>query len=427
MLIKWSPFIGKKIFKMKIIQLNHSDINGGAARAAYRIHHALQRSGDNSTMMVNLAASSDWTVQGPQTNLDKLSVRIRPLGGILVKAFFHTGNPVIHSPAVLPSSWPKRLNKSDADVLNLHWIGEEMLSIRDIGRLNKPIVWTLHDMWAFCGAEHYTEDFRWYEGYRADNRPAYESGFDLNHWTWVRKRKHWRKPIHIVTPSQWLADCVRKSALMKGWPVNVVPNPIDTDRWQPVEQSHSRSLWGLPSDVPLLLFGARGGGGDPRKGFDLMLNALKQLRGKVPEMQLIVFGQLAPRDPVDLGFPVYYAGHQHDDLSLRLLYNSADLLVIPSRQDNLPNTGVEALSCGTPVVAFDTGGLSDIVNHKITGYLAEPFDVADLAQGIRWVLDNKKKMALSENARKHAIEKFSYPVVAHQYKKIYQAAMAYIR
>jgi glycosyltransferase involved in cell wall biosynthesis len=165
------------------------------------------------------------------------------------------------------------------------------------------------------------------------------------------------------------------------------------------------------------------GGRDPRKGFDLLLNALKHLRDKVPEMQLVVFGELAPRDPLDLGFPVCYTGHLHDDLSLRVLYSAADLLIIPSRQDNLPNTGVEALSCGTPVVAFDTGGLSEIVIHKITGYLAEPFDVTDLAHGLKWILDNQSKKNLSENARKHAIEKFSYPIVAQQYQQIYRMVM----
>lgn len=408
---------------MKIFQVNHSDINGGAARAAYRIHHALRRSGDDSTMMVNFATSTDWTVQGPKSNLEKLSVRIRPLGGRFVKKFFHTDNTVIHSPAVLPSSWPCRLNKSDADVLNLHWITEEMMSIGDISRLRKPVVWTLHDMWAFCGAEHYTEDIRWREGYRANNRPAHESGLDLNRWTWMRKLKQWKHPIQIVSPSRWLADCVNKSALMQGWPVTVVPNPIDTDLWQPVDPSQARSLWGLPPDVPLLLFGAMDGGSDPRKGFDLLLNALKHMRDQVPEMQLVVFGELAPREPIDLGFPVYYTGHLHDDFTLRILYSAADLLIIPSRQDNLPNTGVESLSCGTPVVAFDTGGLSEIVIHKVTGYLAEPFDVTDLARGVKWVLDNRRKKALSENARNHAIEKFSYPVVARQYKKIYRIAM----
>jgi len=170
-----------------------------------------------------------------------------------------------------------------------------------------------------------------------------------------------------------------------------------------------------------LLFGALGGGRDPRKSFDLLLKALAHLREDKADLHLVVFGQMAPQKSPDLGFPIHYTGHLYDDLSLRALYSAADLLVIPSKQDNLPNTGVETHACGTPVVAFNAGGLPDIVDHKQSGYLAEAFDVTDLAHGIKWVLANAETATLSENAREHPIAKFSYPVVARQYKKIYEA------
>jgi len=403
---------------MKVFQLNYSDINGGAARAAYRIHHALLGSGIDSQMLVNVAVSGNWTVQGPASKWDKLSARLRPQIVGPLRRSLRTGNPIIHSPAILPSRWPAKLTASDADVIHLHWVAGEMLSIRDIGRLKKPVVWTLHDMWAFCGAEHYTDDHRWREGYRPDNRPGYESGFDLNRWTWNRKRKHWRRPMHIVAPSNWLANCVRESALMRDWPVTVVPNPIDTGRWQPLDQALARSLLGLPADVPLLLFGAMGGGRDPRKGFDLLLAALAHLRAERDDLHLVVFGQLAPRQPPDLGFPIHYTGHLHDELSLRALYSAADLLVVPSRHDNLPNTGVEAHACGTPVVAFNIGGLPDIVHHLRTGYLAHACDTRDLADGIQWVL--RTGQSLRGNARQRAVEGFAYPVVAQQYRRVYE-------
>jgi glycosyltransferase involved in cell wall biosynthesis len=406
---------------MKVLQLNHSDINGGAARAAYRIHHAVRNAGVDSTMLVNIAAAGDWTVEGPTRNWNKVIARVRPQFGSLVRKALRTRNPIIHSPAIAPSNWVKRINASDADVVHLHWVQGEMLSIADIGRIKKPIVWTLHDMWAFCGAEHYTEEFRWREGYRRDNRPAYESGFDLNRWTWNRKRKHWQRPMHIVTPSTWLANCARESELMRDWPVSIVPNPIDTDRWTPIDRTTARSLLGLPADGPLLLFGAMGGGRDPRKGFDLLLDALAHLRAEQEDLHLVVFGQLAPREPPDLGFPIHYTGHLYDDLSLRALYSSADLLVVPSRQDNLPNTGVEANACGTPVVAFNVGGLPDIVEHQRTGYLAQAFETEDLAAGIRWVL--AEGVSLRENARQRAVERFAYPVVGAQYRAVYDATV----
>jgi glycosyltransferase involved in cell wall biosynthesis len=309
----------------------------------------------------------------------------------------------------------------DADVLHLHWLGYEMVSIADIAKLRKPTVWTLHDMWAFCGAEHFTEDFRWRDGYLRNNRPVHESGFDLNRWTWQRKLKHWRKPINIVAPSQWLADCARQSALMSGWPVSVIPNAIDTEAWRPVDKALARKILGLPIESPLLLFGAIGGTRDPRKGFDLLRSALDHLRGEIKGLELVVLGQPPPKQPMDLGFPIHFAGHLHDDISMTLFYSAADALILPSRQDNLPNVGIEALACGTPVVAFNACGLPDIVGHKETGYLANAFDTRDLAEGVRWVVaDTDRRARLSSRSRTAAVARFSYPVVAEQYLKLYQ-------
>ncbi|QNI57169.1 hypothetical protein SynBIOSU31_00256 [Synechococcus sp. BIOS-U3-1] len=377
-------------------------------------------------MLVNVAASGDWSVQGPTSKRSKAIGRVRHQLVTPLRQLLHTENPILHSPSLVPSGWPDRLNVSDADVVHLHWVQNEMLSITDIARIRKPIVWTLHDMWAFCGAEHYTTDHRWRDGYRSDNRPDHESGFDLNRTTWQRKRKHWRRPLQIVCPSQWLADCVHASALMADWPVAVVPYPVDTNRWQPIEQRLARHLLELPQDCPLLLFGAIGGGNDHRKGMDLLLTALTQLRteGNLQDLRLMVFGQLAPQSPPQLGFPVHYTGHLHDDLSLRVLYSAADVMVVPSRQDNLPNTGLEAHACGTPVVAFNTGGLTDIIDDRVTGALAEPFEPASLAAAISWVLANpKRRNALGAAARKRAECLWAPRRIAGLYKKIYLSAI----
>lgn len=409
---------------MKVFSLSYSDISGGAARAAYRIHRALRRHGVDSIMQVAHASVGDWSVQSSTSLLGKVTAKGKAFFGGFIMRLLTTGNPILHSPAIFPSHWPTTLNGSDADLLHMHWINGEMISVGDIGRLRKPVVWTLHDMWAFCGAEHYTEDSRWRDGYLRNNRPDHESGFDLNRWTWQRKRRAWQHPLHIVTPSRWLADCVRQSVLMRDWPVTVVHNAIDTDVWRPLDKITARGLLNLPCDVPLLLFGAMGGSNDPRKGFDLLKEALQLLRGQLSNLQLVVFGQLAPRHSEDLGFPVHYMGHLHDDLSLGVLYAAADAMVTPSRQDNLPNTGVEALACGRPVIAFNTCGLPDIVTHQKTGYLARSFDAEDLASGIQWVLEEPERHAeLCTNARQDAVSRFSYPVIAEQYLRVYRAAL----
>jgi glycosyltransferase involved in cell wall biosynthesis len=411
---------------MKIVHINYFDNIGGSGRAAYRIHHALRRAGVESRMLVKEATSSDWTVQAltPQKQNSGLLYRLRMKWFNRLIGQFRTASPILHSPDISSSVDVKQINNSDADIIHLHWFNSGMLSIGDIGKINKPIIWTLHDMWAFCGAEHVTYEFRWRDEYRKDNRPDYESGFDLNRWTWERKCKHWKHPMYIVTPSQWLSKCVQQSVLMREWPVTVIPNAIDTDLWQPIEKGLARQILRFSSEAPLIIFGTLGGGNDPNKGFDLLRDTLAHLRGQVAGLELVIFGQDPPQSPPDLGFPVHYAGHLHDDVSLRLLYSAADLLVIPSRLENLPNTGVEAHACGTPVVAFNIGGLSDIVDHLRTGHLAKPYDTVDLAQGIKWVLDKRKDGRLGSQARERAVEQFSENLIAEKYLSIYKQILS---
>lgn len=409
---------------MQVYSINCYDISGGAARAAYRIHQALRLNDIDSRMLVNHASGGDWTVHSPKSYLSKFIPKIRHISGALATKSLQTENPVLHSPAFLPSKWPKFINNSDVDIAHLHWINHEMLSVSDISKIKKPLVWTLHDMWAFCGAEHYANDDRWLNGYSKKNRPSHEKGFDLNQWVWKRKVEHWKQPIHIVAPSNWLAKCARESIIMRDWPIDVIHNAIDTDKWKPIEKKIARQLLKLPLDAPLLMFGALGGVVDLRKGFDLLEKALNLLQGKVSGLELVIFGQLAPEVSKKLGFRVHYAGHLHDDISLNLLYSAVDVLVIPSRQDNLPNTGVESLACGTPVVAFDTGGLPDLVNHQHTGYLAKAFDIDDLARGIEWTLmEVFKGNDLSHYARLDAVSRFSYPVIAKKYREVYETAI----
>jgi glycosyltransferase involved in cell wall biosynthesis len=407
---------------MKIIHLNYSDIVGGAARGAYRIHHCLRKSGVDSRMWVNQSVSGDFTVEIP---LNKFQRTVAKVYSYLVKLFIKilkTENLTLHSPQIFSSRWVKKINNCDADIVHLHWTQNEMLSISDIGSIKKPIIWTLYDMWAFCGAEHYTSEFRWKYGYQNRNRPTYESRFDLNLWTWKRKINNWKKPINIITPSHWLGNCVKESKLMNNWPTQVIPLPIDTDFWKPLKKNLAREALDLPKELPIVLFGAVGGGQDPRKGFDLLLDSLKFL-GDNPytkNIQLVIFGQTKPKILPNFNFPIHYIGHLYDDITLRTLYSAADVMIVPSRLEAFGQTASEAQACGTPVVAFNNGGLKDIILHLQTGYLANYLDAQDLANGIIWSLEQRKNNTINIQSRNEAIKRFSYKIVAEQYKKIYE-------
>jgi glycosyltransferase involved in cell wall biosynthesis len=414
---------------MKVIHISKSDISGGAARAAYRLHHSLRQIDIDSNMQVASKSSGDPRVKCHSSKVGRMVTEARSGIGMVASSVLKTTNPVRHSLSLLSSGWVKSLNSSNADVINLHWIGDETMSIREIGQIRKPIVWTFHDMWAFCGAEHYTDDgpdARWRQGYRKNNRPSYESGFDINYWTARRKQRHWQQQFHLVSPSRWLADCVKDSALMSDWPVTVIPNPLDLDIFRPIDRRLARQLLNLPQDRQLILFGAFGGGNDPRKGSDLLIAALDWLKTAGSQnMELVIFGQSPPLQEPKLGFPIRYTGHLHDDISLALLYSAVDVFVAPSRQDNLPNTVVEASACGTPSVTFKIGGMPDLIEHRVSGYLAQPNDLQDLAIGIKWVLEQQAQNDRLSRAARQSAEALVHPqLVAQQYRDLYQAAIA---
>ena len=431
-----------------ILQLSSSDSCGGAARAAYRIHRSLVEHGAahclSSQMRVISRLSDDPTViSGPPAGQSPIWRRLQPRLAQQARRGFRTSNPTLHSlawPATgLGAELQQRHRQGQADLVHLHWLGDSTLSIEVIGPLSMPLVWTLHDQWAFCGAEHYTSpplpgksassDERFAAGYSRASRPSHELGPDLNRRTWLRKRRAWLRPIHIVCLSQWMADCARRSTLMGGWPITVIPNPIDLNVWAPCDQAQARALLGLPLDRPLVLFGAMGGTADPRKGADLLVEALQPLRSQVAgtpleTLELVVFGQSRPAQLPDLGFPIHYSGLLQDDLSLRLLYAAADVMVVPSRQEAFGQTASEAHACGTPVVAFATGGLVDIVHDRLTGALAEPFDSLSLATAIRWVLeDPQRRRQLGAAARQRAERLWDPARVAGLYGEVYGMAI----
>lgn len=406
---------------MKILHLSHSDNSGGAAKAAFRIHQGILKAGHKSTMWVSRSERLDPSVHEPKGYLSNLKTQMRSEASRLLcrKQIRKTG--VFHSLSIFPSAWPKLINASDADVVNLHWINAEMLSVKDISKIKKPIVWTLHDMWAFSGAEHLSYEERWSEGYV--NKPNGILSWDWNRSVWKRKKRHWKKPLHIVTPSIWMSECVSKSPLMDGWPRKVIPNCLDTIFWQAFDKDSARKLLQLPLDKPLLCFGSFGENGSFHKGADLLRAALEKLEYRIPELEIVVFGNSITKERLGTDIPTHYLGQLQDDYSMRALYTASDAIAVPSRNESFGQVASEAMACSRPVICFDTCGLKDIVDHKVNGYLARNFDTSDFAKGILWVLCNEKSESLSSAARNKVLKQFSEKIVAQQYLDIYQDAI----
>ena len=230
----------------------------------------------------------------------------------------------------------------------------------------------------------------------------------------------------IVTPSRWLAECVRSSSLFSGQPVEVIPYGLDTHFYKPMDKNAARERWNLPKDKKLVLFGAMQATSEKRKGFQYLKPALDALAipGGRGELELVIVGASQPTDPPDLALKTHFIGQLHDDASLALLYSAVDVFILPSTQDNLPNTVLEALACGTPVVAFDIGGVPDMIDHHVNGYLAKAQDPLDLARGIEWVLkDSRRNVGLGKAARKKAVTHYALEIQANRYRKLYEKVL----
>lgn len=337
-------------------------------------------------------------------------------------------SPVVtwRSPARFGSLSAETINASDADIINLHWVTDGFLSIEEIGRITKPVVWSLYDMWPFAGTEHYgadTPNARWRTGYTKANRPADESGLDLDRLTWQRKRKNWR-PMTIVPASTWLTEAAEASALMGDWPITRIPHVIDDTVFTPMTRKQARHQLGLDEVAPTIVFLASAGIGDMRKGFDLLEQALPEVKNRVQGIRVAIIGPKQEGKHSAGGVPIDWVGTVAGNEALRAAYCAGNVVAVPSREDNMPLTAMEAQTCGRAVVAFDIGGLPDIVEHHRTGYLAPAFDTSAMATGlIEAIEDSENEDAWGLAARARALNTWSPEVVVAKYLAVYDKAL----
>lgn len=398
--------------------------DGGAGRAATRLLDALGQVGIDALMLAERKTTAHPRVQ-PPSRLGRRYGHVRASFDRATIRAQRTTNPAWHTSAVLPGPMFGRIARASPDVLNLHWVGDS-LSVAQIGRLECPVVWTLHDLWAFSGAEHLgsvAADARWRIGYRSDNRPSGAGRADVDRWTWARKQRNWRRSFHLVTPSRWLAGLARESVLLSSWPVSVIPNALPLGVFAPSSRASARAEFAIPTADDVVMFAAPGGITSPGKGWPLLEAALQRLAPDRPRLRVVVVGQSEPAEPPRVGVPITWVGPVSEDRQLAHLYVAADVVVVPSLQENLPQTATEAQACGTPVVGFDTAGLPEAVEHGRTGYLAEPFSPDSLAAQLDRVLsDRAHGSKLGKAARERAERLWEPSTVAARYAEVYETA-----
>lgn len=408
---------------LRVLHISTSDIDGGAARAAYRLHQALVSNGIDSQMLVQDKSSDDFRVH--TTSANKIQKGLNKLRPILDRVPLY--NYKNRTKTSFSTAWfgcnniVDLINELNPDIVHLHWICNGMITMQNLTKIKAPLVWSLHDMWAFTGGCHYDENCNLYiEKCGSCKVLSSSKENDLSRKIFNRKERAFSQieNLTILGVSKWLTSCSNKSSLLGKKKHITLGNPIDSKLYKPMDKEIARELWNLPKTKKLVLYGAIGGASDPRKGYKELREAMKKL--DADDIEFVVFGSSEPEVMEESDFKTHYLGYLKDDISLATLYNAVDLMVVPSLQEAFGQTASESLSCGTPVLAFETTGLVDIVEHKKNGYLAKPFCVSDLKDGINWVLNNPNYSELCYNAREKVLKDFDSMVIANKMIKYYK-------
>jgi glycosyltransferase involved in cell wall biosynthesis len=407
---------------MKVVHFNTLDAGGGAARAAVRLHDALRQSGVDSVLTVMRRTIDDIpntrTVGGAAWALS--DVFRKKLDRIPLKAARAYPSRVF-SPSIVPDGSHKVMREEAPDIVNLHWVQLGFIRIESLARWQRPVVWTLHDSWPFTGGCHLPYDCTRYEE-GCGHCPALDSsiGRDLSRRVVSRKQRAWRKvDIQPVAPSRWLAARAQASRLFADRHMHVIPNGVDLSVFRPFDKASCRTILNLPQNRTLLAYY----GGDHNKGGDLLADALRRTASfRSNPVEVVAVG--ASEFPADWypGVPVHRMRKMSDERSVALVNNAVDVVVVPSRSENLPFVAIEAEACGVPVVAFDVGGIPEVVDHRVTGYLARPLNTNDLGEGIAWVVSSPyRHAALCAAAVRKAKASFNVIDQAAHYNALYQS------
>lgn len=413
---------------MRVLIVNTSERTGGAAVAANRLMEALNNNGVKAKMLVRDKETDHLTVAGLPSSWRHqwnflwerfviwlhLHLRREHLFEIDIA---NAGTDITNLPEF-----------QEADVIHLHWVNQGMLSLKGIRKIltsGKPVVWTMHDIWPATAVCHYS---RGCEQYHSQcNKCPLLPGDSLAKQVWNRKEQLLGgQRITYVCCSNWLADEARKSALLKEQRIVSIPNAIDTRLFRPLDKQQARQTMELPIDRRIILFVSQRVT-DPRKGISYFVEAVRRLVQQYPEMKentgVAILGGHAEEVASQLALPSYPLGYVSNPSRIVSVYNAADVFVLPSLEDNLPNTIMEAMACGVPCVGFRVGGIPEMIRHQENGYVAKECDADDLAQGIHYVLADDDYETLSHECLHQVAQKYSQQSVANRYIEEYQNSM----
>ncbi|NDW12174.1 glycosyltransferase [Bacteroides sp. 214] len=413
---------------MRVLLINTSERIGGAAIAASRLIDALKTNGIKAKLLVRDKQTDEITVVRTDTSWFNIFKFLWERLVIWVNNRFTRRNLFAVDIANAGIDITNLPEFQQADIIHLHWINQGMLSLKNIQKIldsGKPVVWTMHDMWPFTGICHHARECTKYQT-SCNHCMFLRNGGgkrDLSYRVFRKKQKLYNhSKIAFVACSRWLEELAKSSSLLTGHTITSIPNPINTNLFAPRDRKAARTSCGLPQDMHLILFASMKIT-DKRKGVDYLIESCKMLIEKHPEQQdkigVVAFGRHSKYLESLIPFKVFsfeYISSEHEIINI---YNAVDLYVTPSLEENLPNTIMEAMACGTPCVGFQVGGIPEMIDHLHNGYVAEYKSSEDLANGIYWVLTEADYPLLAEQASRKVIGNYSERAIAKKYLEVY--------
>ena len=413
---------------MRILIVNTSERTGGAAVAANRLMKALNNNGAKAKMLVRDKETETLTVvplpHSPRLRWHFLWERL------VIFCRLHFSRQHLFEVDIANAGYDitKLPEFQEADVIHLHWVNQGMLSLKGIQKIlqsGKPVVWTMHDIWPATALCHVTLGCQHFTSQCGNCRllPGGGSSHDYSTTIWQRKQRMLAdENIYFVACSHWLESEAKRSALLKGQKITSIPNPIDTRIYKRGNKQEARQRLGLPLDKKLILFASQRVT-NVNKGMDYLIEACRQLQ--ISDAAVVILGGHAEEVVSQLSLEAYPLGYVNDEQRIVDVYHAADVFVLPSLSENLPNTIMEAMACGVPCVGFKVGGIPEEIDHRRNGYVADYRSAEDLARGICWILTEADYEELSKNAVQKVVQNYSQQSVALKYLDVYHQAQAF--
>ena len=415
---------------MKILHLNYYDIRGGAAIASNRIVSGLNtlNKKNKNILLVFEKKYKNNKIICKTSNIDSKINNIKKKISFNLTKFQKIYSKYTHSLNIFNSNLLSIIDKIEPDIIHLHWINNEFISIKQIKELSKkgyPLVWTMHDMWPYCGAEHYTKEKRFINGYTKLNKTKSNYGIDLNRYIWELKKKYWKNiSFEIICPSKWQLNNIKKSSLFCKNSAHFIPLGIDIKKFNTYKKKTAQRKLNLDTKYKYLLFGSTESPKNNRKGLDLLIKILNKDFFKENKFALLFYGKIEKYYKNKINIPCYSILNikENDYKKMSLIFSSIDMTLVPSRIESFGLIALESLACGRPVITFKKIGTSDLIIHRKNGFLANYLDMESFYRGIKWYydLDNKKKATVNNFCKSETSRNFDIKKMSKRYLEIYK-------